>query len=89
MPYAPAQLLCQPGFRFLHIRIFLTQRLTDTLCGTKALFREDYERIAEDRRRRGSLDPFGDFDLIFGASRLNLHMVEIPVRYDARTYGAM
>ena len=70
------------------ISYLLNQRLTDTLCGTKALFREDYERIAEDRRRRGSLDPFGDFDLIFGASRLNLRMVEIPVRYDARTYGA-
>lgn len=65
----------------------LEQRLTDTLCGTKALYREDYLRIEEERQRLGSLDPFGDFDLIFGAARRNLRMVEIPVRYDARTYG--
>lgn len=69
------------------ISYLLNQRLSDTLCGTKAMFKEDYLKIEEERQRRGSLDPFGDFDLIFGASRLNLRMVEIPVRYAARTYG--
>ncbi len=65
----------------------LNYRLTDTLCGTKALFKEDYRKIDQERGQRGLLDPFGDFDLIFGAASRNLHMVEIPVRYHARTYG--
>jgi SAM-dependent methyltransferase len=66
----------------------LDQRFKDTLCGTKALFRADYERIHAQRRHFGELDPFGDFDLIFGAARLNLRILEIPVRYRERTYGA-
>ena len=65
----------------------LNQRLSDTLCGTKALFREDFLKIEDERQRCGSLDPFGDFDLLLGAARLNLRMAEIPVRYEARTYG--
>jgi SAM-dependent methyltransferase len=65
----------------------LNQRLTDTLCGTKALWRRDYERIAAARSYFGELDPFGDFDLIFGAAKLNLKIVEVPVRYADRTYG--
>ena len=69
------------------ISYLLNQRLSDTLCGTKALFKEDYLKIEEARQRLGSLDPFGDFDLIFGAARRNMRMVEIPVRYDARKYG--
>jgi hypothetical protein len=65
----------------------LNQRLTDTLCGTKALWKRDYERIASTRAYFGQLDPFGDFDLIFGAARLNLKITEIPVRYADRSYG--
>jgi hypothetical protein len=65
----------------------LNQRLTDTLCGTKALWRKDYERIAAARSYFGEFDPFGDFDLIFGAAKLNLKIVEVPVRYADRTYG--
>jgi SAM-dependent methyltransferase len=65
----------------------LNQRITDTLCGTKALWREDYERIAAGRAYFDELDPFGDFDLIFGAAKLNLKIVEVPVRYADRTYG--
>jgi len=65
----------------------LNQKLTDTLCGTKALFKEDYLKINQERGKRGFMDPFGDFDLIFGAAYRNLHIVEIPVRYDARSYG--
>ena len=65
----------------------LGQRITDTLCGTKALFREDYERIAANRAHFGNFDPFGDFDLIFGAAWLGLPMIDVPVRYLARTYG--
>lgn len=65
----------------------LEQRFKDTLCGTKALFRGDYERIAAGRRYFGEFDPFGDFDLIFGAAKLDLKIVEIPIRYRERTYG--
>lgn len=65
----------------------LGQRLKDTLCGTKVLFRSDYERIAQNRTQFGDFDPFGDFELLFGAAKLNLKIVELPVRYRARTYG--
>ena len=65
----------------------LNQRFTDTLCGTKALWRNDYEQIAANRGYFGDFDPFGDFDLIFGAAKLNLKIVEMPVRYADRTYG--
>ncbi|MCE1164880.1 MAG: glycosyltransferase family 2 protein, partial [Bacteroidetes bacterium] len=65
----------------------LGQRITDTLCGTKALFKKDYERIAAGRNYFGDFDPFGDFDLLFGASKLNLKIIEIPIRYGERTYG--
>ncbi|HEV2311360.1 MAG TPA: bifunctional class I SAM-dependent methyltransferase/glycosyltransferase family 2 protein [Acidimicrobiia bacterium] len=65
----------------------LNQRITDTLCGTKVLSREHYEQIRAGRSYFGDFDPFGDFDLIFGAARLNLKIVEVPVRYRARTYG--
>jgi SAM-dependent methyltransferase len=65
----------------------LNQRFTDTLCGTKALWRRDYERIAAGRGYFGDFDPFGDFDLIFGAAKLNLKIVDVPVRYADRIYG--
>jgi SAM-dependent methyltransferase len=63
------------------------QQVKDTLCGTKALFREDYQKIAAGRSYFGDFDPFGDFDLLFGASRLGLKIVDLPVRYHPRTYG--
>lgn len=65
----------------------LGQQVRDTLCGTKALYREDYERIAANRSFFGDFDPFGDFDLLFGASRLNLRIVDLAVRYHERQYG--
>ncbi|HZP85911.1 MAG TPA: glycosyltransferase [Burkholderiales bacterium] len=65
----------------------LNQRFTDTLCGTKVLTRRHYSRIAANRGYFGEFDPFGDFDLIFGAAKLNLKVVEIPVAYASRTYG--
>lgn len=66
----------------------LGQRLKDTLCGTKVLLRSDYIKIKNNRHYFGDFDPFGDFDLLFGASKLNLKMVEIPVRYRDRQYGS-
>lgn len=66
----------------------LGQRLKDTLCGTKVLYRKDYETIKNNRAYFGDFDPFGDFDLLFGASKLNLKIVEVNVRYRERKYGA-
>ena len=65
----------------------LGQRIKDTLCGTKVLFRKDYEEIARNRNYFGDFDPFGDFDLLFGAAKLNARIIDLPVRYKARTYG--
>jgi SAM-dependent methyltransferase len=65
----------------------LGQSIKDTLCGTKVLSRRHYELIAANRSYFGSLDPFGDFDLIFGAARYNLKIVDLPIRYRERTYG--
>lgn len=65
----------------------LGQPIKDTLCGTKVLWKSDYEEIARRRSFFGDFDPFGDFDLIFGAARLNLRLIDLPVRYRARTYG--
>jgi len=65
----------------------LGQQVRDTLCGTKVLWREDYERIAANRSYFGDFDPFGDFDLLFGAARLNLRIVDVAIRYHERTYG--
>ena len=85
------------AMRFLNLignkffaRVFsylLAQPIKDTLCGTKALARSDYERITRGRTYFGEFDPFGDFDLLFGASKLHLKIIEIPVRYRGRTYG--
>jgi SAM-dependent methyltransferase len=65
----------------------LGQPIKDTLCGTKAMYLTDYARIAANRSYFGDFDPFGDFDLLFGAAKLNLRIVEIPIRYQQRTYG--
>jgi 2-polyprenyl-3-methyl-5-hydroxy-6-metoxy-1,4-benzoquinol methylase len=66
----------------------LGQPIKDTLCGTKALWKKDYELIASNRDYFGNFDPFGDFDLLFGAAKLNLKISEIPIRYRDRVYGA-
>ena len=65
----------------------LGQRFRDTLCGTKMIRRKDYELIADNRSYFGDFDPFGDFDLIFGAVKQNFKVIEVPVTYRARTYG--
>ena len=65
----------------------LGQPIKDTLCGTKVLWKSDYERIAKNRAYFGEFDPFGDFDLLFGAAKLNLKIIETPIRYGERKYG--
>jgi glycosyltransferase involved in cell wall biosynthesis len=89
--------MADEAMRFLNLianRLFsltfswlLNQRYTDTLCGTKVLRRSDYQRLKAGRAYFGAFDPFGDFDLIFGAAKLNLKTVEVPIRYAARAYG--
>jgi len=65
----------------------LEQRFKDTLCGTKVMFRTDYIKLTKNRSYFGEFDPFGDYDLLFGAHKLNLKIVEVPIRYKERTYG--
>ena len=65
----------------------LNERYTDTLCGTKVMRRTDYYRLRDGKAYFGDFDPFGDFDLIFGASKLNLKAIDLPIRYAARSYG--
>ncbi|VIO75408.1 Undecaprenyl-phosphate 4-deoxy-4-formamido-L-arabinose transferase [Bradyrhizobium ivorense] len=82
----PLNFIANRVFAYLFSYLVNT-RLTDTLCGTKVLLRRDYEALARERDYFGEFDPFGDFDLIFGAARKNLKIVETPIHYRARTYG--
>jgi glycosyltransferase involved in cell wall biosynthesis len=66
----------------------LGQPIKDTLCGTKVLWKKDYEQIAANRSYFGEFDPFGDYDLIFGAAKLNRKILDLPIRYRERTYGS-
>jgi hypothetical protein len=82
------------AFNFLGNKFFslafswlLSQSIKDTLCGTKVLSKAHYEMIAANRSYFGDFDPFGDFDLIFGAAKYNLKFVDLPIRYRERTYG--
>lgn len=80
--------MCANKLFALLFSALLGQRLKDSLCGTKALFRQDHQRIAANRKFFGGFDPFGDFDLLLGASKLNLKIVDVPIRYQSRTYGS-
>ena len=65
----------------------LEQPVKDTLCGTKVMFRKDYLKLVANRHYFGNFDPFGDFDLLFGAFKLNLKIIDMPIRYQERVYG--
>ncbi|GAF01674.1 glycosyltransferase [Saccharicrinis fermentans] len=65
----------------------LERPIKDTLCGTKVMFRSDYQKLAANRKFFGEFDPFGDFDLLFGAYKLNLKIIDLPIRYRERKYG--
>jgi hypothetical protein len=80
--------LCANKFFGLAFSWLLSQQVKDTLCGTKVLTRRNYLKIAANRSYFGDFDPFGDFDLLFGADKLNLKIRDIPVRYRERTYGS-
>src|SRR4030088_362239 len=82
----PLNFIANRCFAYLFSYLVNT-RLTDTLCGTKVLLREDYEVLARERDYFGNFDPFGDFDLIFGAAKQNLKIIETPIHYKARTFG--
>lgn len=77
------------GNKFFSIMFswLLSQRIKDTLCGTKVLTAANYRKLSANRSYFGDFDPFGDFDLIFGSAKLNLKLVEVPIRYRARKYG--
>jgi len=79
----------QIGNKFFSLAFtwLLGQPIKDTLCGTKVLHRSDYLQIQKNRSCFGDFDPFGDFDLIFGATKQNLKMIDLPIRYRDRTYG--
>jgi hypothetical protein len=66
----------------------LRQPVKDTLCGTKVLTRASYDEIAANRSYFGEFDPFGDFDLLFGAAKNNLKILDMPIRYREREYGS-
>jgi SAM-dependent methyltransferase len=74
-------------FFSLAFTYILGRPIKDTLCGTKVLTKGGYKKIADGRAYFGDFDPFGDFDLLFGAARAGMKIVEVPVRYRARTYG--
>lgn len=82
----PLNLIANRFFAYLFSYLVNT-RMTDTLCGTKVLMRQDYEVLARERAYFGNFDPFGDFDLIFGAAKQNLKIIETPIHYKARTFG--
>jgi SAM-dependent methyltransferase len=81
-----ANLCANKGFSIVFSWL-LGQPVKDTLCGTKAMWREDYEQLDANRAFFGDFDPFGDFDLLFGADKLNLKICDIPIRYKERFYG--
>lgn len=73
---------------FAHAFTFVIgQPIRDTLCGTKVLWKKLYKKIEKNRSYFGEFDPFGDFDLLFGAAKLHAKILDIPVRYRARVYG--
>ncbi len=82
----PLNLIGNKGFSMMFSWL-LNQRIKDTLCGTKVLFKKDYLKIKAGREYFGDFDPFGDFDLLFGAAKLHLKIIEIPIRYKSRVYG--
>lgn len=91
----PMEKEAMQGLNFLGNKFFslafswiLGQPIKDTLCGTKVLWRRDYELIVANRAYFGNFDPFGDYDLIFGAAKLNRKIIDLPIRYRERTYGS-
>jgi hypothetical protein len=79
--------MCGNKFFSLLFSWLLGQPIKDTLCGTKAFSRRNYQRIEASRAYFGEFDPFGDFDLLFGAAHNSLRIVDIPIRYQSREYG--
>ena len=66
----------------------LDTRIGDSLCGTKMVARHDFRRMTAWRNDFGDFDPFGDFELLFPAAVLGLGIIDVPIRYQDRTYGS-
>ena len=75
-------------FFAMALSFVLGQDLKDSLCGTKMMLRTDYERLLKRIEVLGDFDPFGDFNLLFGSSMLDLRIRDVLVRYKDRQYGA-
>jgi len=82
------------GFNYLGNKIFaliigtlVGQKMTDTLCGTKVIYRNNFDKIKQSGLIEKLGDPFGDFTLILGAKKLGLKIIEIPVTYKKRICG--
>ncbi|MBY0110259.1 MAG: glycosyltransferase family 2 protein [Candidatus Babeliaceae bacterium] len=73
------------GFMISYV---IGQPIKDTLCGTKVFFKKDLKMITESKKFFGDIDPFGDFDILCGAAYCNLKILDMPVHYKSRTYGA-
>jgi len=56
--------------------------VTDTLCGTKSLLRENYKKHITLKEKS-----WPDFDLLFDTAKENLKIVEMPVHYKKRVSG--
>ena len=67
--------------------LLLGQRIKDTLCGTKVLRRSDWLRLRKYVDYWGTSDRWGDYDLLLGAAKLNLKIVDLPVHYQERVAG--
>ena len=65
----------------------LDQRVKDTLCGTKVIWRSDWKRIKPLINSWGTVDRWGDYELLFSAAKLNLKILDLPVHYQERVYG--
>jgi Glycosyl transferase family 2 len=67
--------------------LLLGQRIKDTLCGTKVIRRSDWLRMRKYVDYWGVSDLWGDYDLLLGAAKLNLRIVDLPVHYQERIAG--
>lgn len=78
---------CGNKFFALALSFVIDRPIKDSLCGTKMLLRQDYLRLIQRIEEFGEFDPYGDFNLIFGSSLLDLAIRDVPVRYRDRAYG--
>lgn len=89
MPQQAMKFANRIGNKFFGVvfSFLLDQRIKDTLCGTKVFWRKDWLQMERSLGAWGIQDLWGDYELLFGASKLQLSIVEVPVHYQERIYG--